>query len=187
MLRPLLVALALTAAPAVAQDLAGQYAAAARAFTLPGVASLGQSDLMEDDAVMAILPTIEGDWAAASVLFTDPFSVDASILQEACERTPSTLAQTAPRSFELRRSRSAGGQAISLSLRHDWVIGNTFDRSAAENEVIAYLGLDAMEEIPAGMLTLPGLRAEVQMFHPSADILVFAAPGQPPEILARCP
>ncbi|EYD78040.1 hypothetical protein Rumeso_00377 [Rubellimicrobium mesophilum DSM 19309] len=187
MLRHALLTLFLATAPAMAQDLASQYAAAARAFTLPGAPSLGQADLLADAAVMALLPGLQGDWAPAGVLFTDPAGLDPAILRQACERTPSALVQTAPRSFELRRTSGRDGQAVTMAIRHDWIIGNTFDRSVDENEAMAYLGLDGLDEIRPGMLALPGLRGQVSLFNPSPDILVLVAPGGPPEILARCP
>ena len=182
-----LLALLLTAAPAVAQDLAAQYAAAARAFTLPGAPSLSMGDLLEEDAVEALLPTVEGNWTPALTLFPDPANVDPELLAESCERIPSTLVQTAPHSFELRRSSERDGTAITMAIRHDWIVGNTFDRGVEEKEVSAFLGFDRLDDLSTGMMTLPGLRGQVVLFQPSPDILVFVSPGGPPEIFARCP
>jgi hypothetical protein len=187
MTRHVLLALLLTAAPAMAQDLGGQYSAAARAFTLPGTPGYDMEGLQGDDAVMALLPTLVGTWADALGLFPGPDAFDPDLHAMACERTRIEIVQTAPRSFVLRRTGGSEAEPRTLTIRHDWIIGNSFDRSVDENEAIARFGLDAMPELPMGILQFPGLRGEVSMFHPSPDILVFSMPGGVPEIYARCP
>ena len=69
----LIFALALLAAPAVARDAprdpAAQFDAALAAFVLPTAEDLSIGGLMEEDAVEALLPSLEGDWVQALVLF----------------------------------------------------------------------------------------------------------------------
>lgn len=181
------LALALAAAPALAQNLPGQFAGAARAFTLPGVESLARGDQAEDEAIMALLPGLAGDWVALDVLFPDPLAFDPELLASACALNPATLTPVAARSFELRRTTERDGVPISLGLRYDWVVGNGFDRGAPEDEIIAYLGFDGQDEVPPGLLIAPHLRGPAQVFHPSPDVLVIVAPHQAPEFWGRCP
>ncbi len=191
MLRTLVAALALLAGPALAQGddtVAAQFADAARAFTLPGSRSLASTDLASDQAVLATLPSLEGRWLPAHILVPDPTGLDEDLLARHCGRLAAiTLERTSNRGFVLIREAEHDGVSRALRIRHDWMIGNTFDRSVEEAEAMAYLGLGPQEEFPTGMLALPSMRGYVAMFHPSPDILVFASQGGGPEILVRCP
>jgi hypothetical protein len=53
--------LSLAGVPAAAQGLADQYAAAVRAFMIPMVLRLGMGNLMEEDAIAALLPSLKGN------------------------------------------------------------------------------------------------------------------------------
>ncbi len=178
--------LCLVGLPAAAQGLADQYAGAVRAFTLPTVPGFTTGALMEEDAIEALLPSLEGNWAPVLILFGDPANFGDELLVETCERVPMTLVPTALRSFEFRRSTERDGRTLTLAIRHDFLIGTTFDRSVDEAQALAFFNLE-QQEPAVGMLHFSGMRGEVSMFHPSPDILVFVAEGAPPEILARCP
>jgi hypothetical protein len=181
------LALSLLAAPAVAQDPAAQFADATRAFILPGTPSLGLTDLLSDTAVIATLPSLEGTWGPAYMLFPEPDSFEAERFAQACERTGMELEQTARRSFVITKIQERDGVSYPLHVRHAWISGNAFDRSVDEAELIAHYDLEAPGEPPMRVMSGRNLRGEVAMFHPSPDILVFVAPGELTEILVRCP
>lgn len=187
-MRPAALALlaATLAAPAAAQDLAADYAAAARAFALPGVASLSNGDVLDDDAARALVPALAGTWAALFALAPEPGSFDPAELAQACAGpAAATIEPLGPRSFGLRRSRADTG--ASLVLRHEWVVANTFQRSVAEEEYLAFMGIADLEAAPPVMMAAPGVRGDVLVFHPSPDILVMQAPRGVVEIFGRCP
>lgn len=186
MTRPALL-LALLATPALAQARAAQFESALSAFVLPTAEDLSLGGLQEEEAVEALLPTLTGDWTSAIALFPARGAFDDATVAASCDRTPTTLAITGPRSFELRRSSVRDGGTVTLAVRHDFLQGNAFDRGASEADLLAFMGLESMPDPSAGMLAFDALRADVAMFHPSPDILVFVAPGQAPEILVRCP
>lgn len=174
-------------APASRPDPQAQIADALAAFLLPGSPGRSREELAGDAAILALLPSLEGTWAPAHILFPDPDLFSDDRLAQACDRVGLRLERTAERSFVLLRQAGSNPDAPPLPIRHDWIGASGFDRSAAEADLVAHLGLADLDEVHASLLTPPGLRGEVAMFHPSPDILVFVAPGEPPEILARCP
>lgn len=174
------------AAPAAAQDLAADYAAAAAAFALPGAASLSNGDILDDDAARAMVPALAGIWVALFALSPEPEALDPALLAEACWGPAAVeIEPLGPRSFGLRRSRADTG--ASFVLRHDWVVGNTFQRSVLEEEYLAVLGLTDPEATPPLAMAAPGLRGDVLLYHPMPDILVMQAPRGILEIFGRCP
>lgn len=188
MLRTILfpICLSLGAAPALSQDFATQYSAAVRAFTLPGLPSLQMVDRMEDDTVIGLLPKLEGDWVRVDPMYPDPFSITPELMEPHCERFPTALVRNGARSFEMRHTRRTDGEPILMTVHHDFTFGNSFDRSVREDELIRFHELEASGEVPLGGLVMPQLRGPVLLFHPSADILVFASTMGPIEFYARC-
>jgi hypothetical protein len=183
----LALALTLAAAPALAQDLSGQFAGAVRAFTLPGTQGLEDEALAEDDPILALLPGLAGDWVPLRVLFPDPGAYDPALLAGACDRLPTTLTPLAQRSFELRRTTGPTDAPFTLAVRYDWVTGNSFDRGVSEEELVAFNGWDKMATFPAFAMAVPEMRGPAQLFVPGPDLLVIVAPNLPPEFWGRCP
>lgn len=187
-MRLALAVLVVAASPVGAQDLSGgdlrgQYDAAVAAFVLPGQEE-GDAYLYAE-AMTALLPTLEGDWAPAWLL-AQGGPIDATAIAEACDRpwVPTTLARTAPHSFEMQRP--SGPEGARVPVRFEYLIGNSFQRTLAEADVTAMLGFeDGRIENPLAFLDVA--RGEVLLFHPSPDILVIHAVGGPAEIYARCP
>jgi hypothetical protein len=177
----LALVLALIAAPAAAQDPAAEYDAAVRAFVLPG--QEGGDVMAEDDAVIALLPGLEGDWAPASVLAAGG-SLDPALVAEVCGEAPLALARTAPRSFEMRRPYGEAG--ATLATRYDYLQGNTFQRSVPEADLLAYMGFPEGVDVPPAVFAGMG-RGEVLLFHPSSGLLVVHPVGGRAEVYARCP
>ncbi len=174
-------------APAPTPDPAAQIAGALTAFLLPGAPGRSREELAGDAAILGLLPSLEGTWAPAHLLFSDPDIFSDDRLAQACDRVGIHLQRTAERSFVLLRKGGSHRNAPPLPIRHDWIGASGFDRSVAEADLVAHLGLGDLAEVHPSLLAPPGLRGEVAMFHPSPDILVFVAPGEPPEILVRCP
>jgi hypothetical protein len=123
----------------------------------------------------------------ATALFPYPQGFDPDLLNEACGRIAWTLEPTAPRSFGLRRTVRRDGAEHPLTVRYDWMTGNTFDRGVSEAELIPFMGLDAADEVASAHLLAAGMRGHAMLFHPSPDALVIVAAGLPAEILLRCP
>ena len=185
-MRSFLPVLLLTASPAVAQDLADQLAQAARAFTCLGTESFDTRDRSDDDPFVAVVPELEGDWTMDAF---DPATggLDPARLAKGCQ-DPTTLVQTAPRTLEFRPPRwRSDWLDLSATVRLDYVVSHTFDRSITEEDWID--ASDAWDEenyIPY-FFAAPLFRGEVYLFHPSLDVLVFFDPEGAPDLLARCP
>ncbi len=181
LMRPLLAALLLLAAPAAAQDLPAQFGAAVGAFALPD-----ESNDYEAAAahIAELLPSLGGDWVAGHILFPGTDELDPELVAVACARLVLRLEPTSPHGFALSWVRD--GAPTGLVVRHDYLGFRSFQRSADETAVRAYLGLPE-DMMNMNVFTSPAWRGEVQLYHPSPDILVLQPTGTGAEILVRCP
>lgn len=188
---PCLLGLLLLAAPARA-DLAADYAAAVRAFTLPGAPVGSMDPALAETAWTALLPTLEGTWAPnLEILAQGPVLPDAGLLARHCEMQGARLKATGPRGFELRRPFGPADARDSYAERFDFLLGNTFQRSFDEAGYLRRLFPDGGEDArfasarASALMTAP--RGEAMLFHPAPDLLVIVQPGRPAEFWRRCP
>jgi hypothetical protein len=183
MIRPALL-LAFLAAPAAAQDLAQQYAAAHGTFLL---SSEGWDSDAAAQTMAALLPTLEGRWAEATVLSNGGPDLPAETMPSHCERNGRDLARTSPYGFEMRGA--YGDEGGVLVERFDYAGHNTFLASVDQAALLDRLGFGADSDRPppssvwfAG--AAPGF---VALFHPSPDVIVLQGERRPAQIWLRCP
>ena len=75
-------------------------------------------------AVMTLLPTLEGEWAPASILAGDDPVVDADLIAQSCERHRYELVQTSQHGFTFNRLATQMGEGMAV--RHDYMGMNIF-------------------------------------------------------------
>ena len=155
------LSLSLAAAPVLAlnfaEDYADDYAAAVRPFLLPGASGLRSIDQLAGNVILAVLPTLEGDWVEVGNLYPEPFnplSFRGNLVGSKCERAPVTLVQTSSRNFDLGHVRPGEGGA-TMTVHYSFLFGNSFDRSVREEDVA---GLPRRKPRARPSLT-PGLTA----------------------------
>ena len=176
-------ALTVLSLPAHAQDIAAEYANAYRAFSVMPDGGVGVEAAAA--AVVALLPTLEGEWVEAGILAGDTPFVDVDLIVRACERVRYNLVQTSQHGFTLNRL--AGQTGESMAVRHDYRAMNIFQRSVAENDFLNLLGIDPLSDQAARALSVSDSYGRVYLFHPSANILVMQLENGTTEIYARCP
>src|SRR5690349_15153712 len=145
----LVLALTLPSGHVAAQNVNSEYAAAFKNFTLPEVDALTSDSILDDDPLEKILPTLADTWVPAWEVSPRPDLLYYAVLAEAC-RGPAafTLVPTARRSFEMRHPPAQNG--ATLTVRYDYIIGNAFQRSVNERDLLAYMGFEDPDEIPIG-------------------------------------
>lgn len=175
--------LGLLAPPATAQDLAAQYAAAQGLFAASGI---NQDPGAAAEAMAALLPSLEGRWAEATVIAAGEADLPTDPMRIHCERGGRHLVQTSPHGFELRLA--YGREGGVLVQRFDYAGYNTFLSSLDENAYLDRLGFGPDTDLdPPISIVLSAAPGFVELFHPSPDVLVLLGERQPPQIWLRCP
>jgi hypothetical protein len=171
--------LALTAAPAAAQDAVDQSLAAHQAFTL-GVDSDGMSEGGYFDTLTA---GITGRWTPVSPLMENPDDLRER-WPATCDVVPVEITLTEPLTISLRRGR-ADKRLFSFS----YVYSGGYQFSAAVNigEFFDALGINAEDRRSMALTALRSSTSDAMIFRPSPDVLVLAKIGGPIDIYARCP
>lgn len=173
------IALSGSAPTAMAQNIGAEYAAAFQAFRFAGT----DPDLNEQARIIAAtLPELEGKWIRADILAGEGPQFNASRIADYCDSIVYALRQTAPHGFVMGRTNREGD--VVLNIRHDYLGGRLFQRSADENEVMASLGMDLL---PGTMFIATTYTGRVMLYHPSQNILVMQRETWNAEIYARCP
>jgi hypothetical protein len=196
LMRPTLLRLALGLAGALAlpiavsaQDLAAEYVAAARVFAIPGETANAQ-DAVDEALIRA--QAVTGTWFPASIIvgsFGD--TDDLFIVAETAERMPEhcgnfryLVTQTGPRSFESRLFNKDGDTGFAT--RFQYVGGRSYQLSMDEDAMLTRYGIEASETPP--YIYAPLAHAGVvEVFLPSANVMVVQAAAAGADIYLRCP
>jgi len=180
----------LLAAPLAAQDLAGEYIAAARVFSLPGAPNDPEEQML---AAREMVAALAGAWVPAWILLDDISGPDGlgrvamigADLPGWCGRLQHQATPLGLHSFEMRTINN--GEDSGFAVRHQYVLGRSFQRSVDEVAHLTRLGLqDRPDDIPPMLYGNPGISGVVEVFRPSANVLVIQPQGGTAEIYLRC-
>jgi hypothetical protein len=181
----ILLAACLAAGPALGQGVVAEYEAAARMFSLPG-------EYLEVEACMQAaeerVVALTGIWAPMYILAPGQEVVPdmEAELPRWCEGLSFRVAPTGPRSFEIVTQRN--GADIAYAVRYQYIAARTYQRSVDEMAALERLGLvDAEARIQFNSYVNPATFGEVEVFQPSANVMVIQAAGEDAEIYVRCP
>jgi hypothetical protein len=168
-----------------AQDIAGEYADAARLFGLPGgTTNLEKALIVAEERVIAL----EGRWAPLTLIVVGEAEVPdlAERLPDWCGRMSLRVAPAGPRSFDLIYQNR--GEDTDYAVRFQFIAGRTYQRSVDEMANLERLGLTEAEPYAQVMAYLATDRhGYVELFAPSPNVMVIQPSAAGAEILVRCP
>ena len=180
-----------TAAPLAAQDLATEYMAAARMFSLPG----GPNDYEAQMAWAAgLVVDLRGRWSPAYILLDEVESPEglarlagmSANLANWCGQVVHEARVAGPHSFDL--AVFTRGADSGHAVRYQYVSGRSFQRSIDEVAYLTRLGmLDGERALPPQIYASTAVAGIVEVFHPSDNVLVIQVLGGNAEIYVRCP
>lgn len=173
-------ATSLSAQDIATQDVAAQFGTALAAFGQPIV---GRDVERAAALISREMESLAGAWVEArSPTAGGPLSEE--MLPLLCGRWAERLERNGPHGFTL--TRLADGEPTTLVVRYDYRGFRTFQRSADERSLREFLRLgdDVFDEVLFSNALYFG---EVEVFHPSPDVLVIQPTAQPPSIYVRCP
>jgi hypothetical protein len=179
------VALAVLAAPVMAQDLQTEYDAALAAFPS---AALGLATEEQADAVIAMIPTLVGSWTPLSVLAGPDGFPPPDVISSACEKIVDRIAPTGRVSFTMART---SGDGTKATVTYRYIGGQSFAPSVVETDMMAFYFGDTTGSTPPGQMMAVMARGSLTMpvviSHPSPNILVLVPMGEAATIFGRCP
>ncbi len=177
--------------PAIAQDLAAEFAAAAEIFAIPGDYREGIAEVEMAEALNRAKAT-NGAWLPADALTGVPANAqNLDILTETigrigdfCGNLRRVASQTGPRSFEMRVFNKDGDTGFAVN--YQFVGGRSYQRSVDEDAMLTRYGMTG-EEARIDMYATSTIAGYVEVYLPSPNVLVIQPLGIGPEVYLRCP
>ena len=135
--------------------------------------------------VRAAIPRLAGGWVPLSSLDRGDGTFEPGRIDKLCgpDGFATILSPAEPYTFDFTRK----NRDKSLTTRFVYLTGTRFQKQTSEARAARWLGLDQADPIYDKMrgAIMAGLTGEVDIYHPSPRILIFAAQGVV-EIYGKC-
>jgi len=178
--------------PARSQDIAGEFAAAARTFLIPGESPQDGEAAMAEAVIRA--QAVSGAWIPAIQLagqFRGPEDMGrladvVTRMDEFCTRLTLVATPVSPRNFEWRTH--AQGEDTGFAITFQFVGGRSYQLSVDETALLERFGFDEAAGRPPFPTIYSSIGAGVvEVFLPSPNVLIVQPQGVSAELYLRCP